>query len=351
MTTELAVMSGGQQPERLPFMKLTVLAGGRGGARLVRALNRCIGPDDEMTIVADTSSDATVYGLRFCPDLDRLLAAASSAQGSWPPDSQASSAAREYLLALGASPAWFPLTDASLAAAVLRSQWLGQGVSLSEVATRMRAALGTAVTVLPMSDEPIETHVIVDTSGSIDAAGDGRTGQPSAKNRPDDDSPDADLQAVHVQEWEHALHPQAPQRFSSVGLDRARPAPGVLDAIRLADAVILAPGCPVRTFGTMLALPGVRDALRGTSAPVFGVAPQIQQGSRTAAAVAALGIPTSQAAVGELFADFLSLWVTDEQGPSPRGVEVTSASIDIADSASADTLAKMLIEQVSIRRS
>lgn len=326
-------------------MKLTVLAGGRGGARLVRALNRCIGPHDAMTIVADTSSDATVYGLRFCPDLDGLLAAASPPQDSWPPASQASPAAREYLLALGASPTWFPLTDASLAAAVLRSQWLGQGMSLSEVATRMCLALGTAATLLPMSDEPIETHVILDTSRSIDAGAAGHTDQPN-----DRDKPDTDLQAVHVQEWTHALYPQTPQRFSSVGLDRAHPAPGVLDAIRLADAVVLPPGCPVRTFGTMLALPGVRDALRGTSAPVFGVAPQIQEGSRTAAAVAALGIPASQASIGELFADFLSLWVMDEQGASPRGVEVTSASVDMADSAGTEALATTLIEQIAIRR-
>lgn len=328
-------------------MKLTVLAGGLGGERLVRALNHCTGPDDEMTIIANTSCDATVYGLRFCPDLDRLLAAAAPEQNGWPPESEASAAARDYLLALGASPTWFPLTDAGLAAAVLRSQWLGQGMSLSEVAKRMCLALGIDETLLPMSDEPIETHVVIDTSQSTTVDGDGHTQQPSASDRAD-----SDLQAVHVQEWAHALYPQDPQRFSSVGLDRARPAPGVLDAIRSADAVVMAPGCPVRTFGTMLALPGVRDALRGTSAPVLGVAPRIAEGSRTAAAAAALGVPGSQASIGELFADFLSLWVMDEQGPSPRGVEVVSSiSVDMADPAGGDALAHALIEQMKNRRS
>ncbi|WP_168581935.1 2-phospho-L-lactate transferase CofD family protein [Gephyromycinifex aptenodytis] len=331
-------------------MKLTVLAGGLGGARLVRALRQRMGLEDQLCVVANTSSDATVYGLRFCPDVDGLSAALDPVGHGWPGQVPGDSPVRRHLLALGASPSWFPVSDAGLAAAVLRSQWLGQAMSLSEATQQMARSLNIGARLLPMSDEPIETHVVVDT-GRSDVAPDSLATAAAGREQAEIDPGEArsSLQAVHVQEWAHHLHPQSPLRFSAVGLDRARPAPETLDAIRGADAVVLAPGCPVRTFGTMLALPGMRDALRGTSAPVLGIAPTMQPGSRTAAAVSALGTPATPAAIGELFADFLTAWA-DQEGRSPRGVSPLRIDVDMPDAHAGAALAGAVLEWIQTHR-
>ena len=155
------------------------------------------------------------------------------------------------LAAYAVEPQWFGLGDCDLGTHVARSLWLGQGASLSEVTARLAARWGlpeSGFTLRPMTDTPVETHVVI----------------------PDDDGTGS--RAVHFQEWWVRLRAAvAAQRFVVVGMDRATPAPGVLEAIRTADVVLLPPSNPVVSIGVILGVPGVRDALRGTPAPVVGV--------------------------------------------------------------------------------
>jgi LPPG:FO 2-phospho-L-lactate transferase len=146
-----------------------------------------------------------------------------------------------------------------------------------------------------MSDQRVETHVVV----------------------PDPDS--GRSQAIHFQEWWVRHRAALPaERFVVAGLDRATPAPGVLDAIRRADVVLLPPSNPVVSIGTILGVPGIRDALRGSRAPVVGVSPLV--GGRPVrghadACLRALGVESTSAAVAGLYADFLDGWLVDEQDP------------------------------------
>jgi LPPG:FO 2-phospho-L-lactate transferase len=153
------------------------------------------------------------------------------------------------------------------------------------------------VTLLPMSDSPVETHVVVE----------GDEGQ----------------RAVHFQEWWVRMQAAVPaQRFVAVGMDRATAAPGVLDAIRQADVVVLPPSNPVVSIGIILGVPGVRDALRGSSAPVVGVSPLIggmPVRGHADACLAAIGVESTAAAVAGLYEDFLDGWlVSTEDAASVR---------------------------------
>jgi LPPG:FO 2-phospho-L-lactate transferase len=121
---------------------------------------------------------------------------------------------------------------------------------------------------------------------------------------------------VHFQEWWVRLHAAVPaRRILAVGIEQARPAPGVLDAIRSADVVLLPPSNPVVSIGTILGVPGVRDALRGTPAPVVGVSPIIGGApvrGMADACLTAIGVETTAGAVAGLYEDFLGGWLVDE---------------------------------------
>ena len=235
-------------------MRITALAGGVGGARFLRGLRAHLDrtpdlADSTVTVIGNTGDDITLFGLRVCPDLDTVmytLGGGINEEQGWGRVDE-THAVQQELAAYGAVPQWFGLGDRDFGTHVVRSQWLGQGVPLSEVTARLAARWGLPdqrVTLLPMSDTPVETHVVVDE-------GDG-----------------AGPQAVHFQEWWVRMRAAVPaQRFVAVGMDRAAPAPGVLDAIREADVILLPPSNPVVSIGIILGVPGVRDALRGSRAP------------------------------------------------------------------------------------
>lgn len=289
-------------------MRITALAGGVGGARFLRGLRDHLdaphpslppGPH-ELTVIGNTGDDLTLYGLRVCPDLDTLLYTFGEVVHEDQGWGRADESARlqEELAAFGAVPQWFTLGDRDLAAHVARSQWLGQGLTLSEVTRRLgnRWQLEQrGIRLLPMSDEPVETHVVVDL-------GEGPT-------------------AIHFQEWwvRHQARPPA-QRFVAVGLERAEPAPGVLEAIAQADVVLLPPSNPVVSIGIVLLVPGVREALRATDAPVVGVCPLVGGApvrGHADACLAPLGVEASAQGVGGLYADLLDGWLVDAGDP-PR---------------------------------
>ncbi len=278
-------------------MHITAIAGGVGGARFLRGLRAHLDSDpalrgSEVTIIGNTGDDITLFGLRVCPDLDTLMytlgGGIDEGQG-WGRDADTHAVQRE-LAAYGASPQWFGLGDADFGTHIARSQMLAQGVPLSEVTARLAGRWGlpdARVRLLPMTDEPVETHVVIEDEQ-------GR-------------------RAIHFQEWWVRLGAAVPaQTFQVVGMDRARPAPGVLDAIREADVVLLPPSNPIVSIGIVLAVPGVRDALRGTAAPVVGVSPIVGGApvrGHADACLAALGLPATPAAVASLYRDFLDGWL------------------------------------------
>jgi LPPG:FO 2-phospho-L-lactate transferase len=284
-------------------MRITALAGGVGGARFLRGLVTHLADspdpdrrDAQVTVIGNTGDDITLFGLRVCPDLDTVMytlgGGVDEAQG-WGRDDE-SHVVQGELAAYGAQPQWFGLGDRDMATHVARSQLLDLGMPLSGVTELLCTRWGLAdhnVTLLPMSDDPVETHVVVDDA-------DGR-------------------RAVHFQEWWVRMGAAVPaEQIVAAGMEHATAAPGVLEAIREADVVLLPPSNPVVSIGIILGVPGVRDALRGTLAPVVGVSPIV--GGRPVrghadACLAAIGVPTTPDAVAGLYADFLAGWLVDEQ--------------------------------------
>jgi LPPG:FO 2-phospho-L-lactate transferase len=288
-------MSHPERADRMPDMRITALAGGVGGARFLRGLlhhARTAGLDAEVTVVGNTADDITLHGLRVCPDLDTVMytlgGGIHEGQG-WGRSDETFTVAAEFA-AYGEGPDWFTLGDRDLATHVVRTRLLEQGLPLSEVVARLCERWGLpelGVRLLPMSDDRVETHVEID-----DGSG---------------------LRAVHFQEWWVRLHAGVPaRRILALGIESARPAPGVLEAIRTADVVVLPPSNPVVSIGTILGVPGVRDALRGTRAPVVGVSPIVGGApvrGMADACLEAIGVETTAAAVAGLYADFLDGWL------------------------------------------
>jgi LPPG:FO 2-phospho-L-lactate transferase len=235
-------------------------------------------------VVANTADDMWMFGLRVCPDLDTVmytLGEGIDEQRGWGRRDETWHA-REELAAYGVEPSWFGLGDRDLATHLVRTQMLGAGYPLSAVtpalATRWPAPYRTPVDLLPMTDDRAETHIVVD-----------------------DEQAPGGRRAVHFQEYWVRLQAAVPaHEVVVVGADECKPAPGVLEAVAEADVVLLPPSNPVVSVGTVLSVPGVRDALRETRAPVVGVSPIV--GDRPVRGMAdavlrAIGVQTSAAAV------------------------------------------------------
>src|SRR6476469_7471858 len=283
-------------------MRITALAGGVGGARFLRGLRAHLDrspalSDAELTIIGNTGDDISLFGLRVCPDLDTLLYTLGGGihEGQGWGRADESHRVQGELAAYGAVPQWFALGDLDIGTHVVRSQWLGQGASLSEVTARLAARWGLPekrIELVPMTDVPVETHVVVD---------DGEDGE----------------RAIHFQEWWVRHQAAVPaRRFVVAGLDRASAAAGVLDAIRRADVVLLPPSNPVVSIGIVLGVPGVRDALRGSAAPVVGVSPLVggvPVRGHADICLSAIGVESSAGAVAGLYEDFLDGWLVDDE--------------------------------------
>jgi len=279
-------------------VRVTVLSGGVGGARFLLGL-RELGHDT--TVIANTGDDVTMLGLRICPDLDTVmytLGGGISAERGWGRENE-TFRIRDELSTYAASiedagvPDWFGLGDLDLATHVLRTQWLQAGVPLSEVTRRLCRRWDTGVRLLPATDAPIETHVDLE---------DGRS--------------------VHFQEWWVRLHVAVPATgFDIRGVDAAKPAPGVLDALRDADLVLLPPSNPVVSIGVILAVPGISAALRATPAPVVGLSPIVGDApvrGMADACLAAIGVETTAEAVARHYGarpsgGLIDGWLVDER--------------------------------------
>lgn len=287
-------------------MKIAVLAGGVGGARFllaVRAWARRTRPDAEITAIVNTADDLWLAGLRITPDLDSImyaLAGINDTVRGWGRIDESERVSAE-LRAWGAGWPWFTLGDLDLGAHIARTAWLRDGVPLHEVVARLAARWELGIRLLPATDDEVETQVRV---------------------RDDADPTGIGTRTMHFQEWWTRHRAGIPAlAFELPGVGDARPAPGVLEAISSADIVLVAPSNPVVSIGTVLSIPGVRDALATTSAPVIGVSPIIGGAvvrGMADACLTAIGVDTTAEAVARHYgarrdgSGLLDGWLVDE---------------------------------------
>jgi len=258
-------------------VRIAVLAGGIGGARFLRGV-RAACPDDDITAVVNTGDDVTLHGLRICPDLDSVmytLAGVHDGPRGWGRQGE-TWRIREELSAYGAEPTWFQLGDLDIATHLVRTRMLDAGFSLTDVTAALCARWQPGVTIVPMSDDRVETHVIVELDGR--------------------------RRAIHFQEWWVKHRAELPAvGFVQVGVEEADPAPAALAAITAADVVLLAPSNPVVSIGTILGVPGLRDAVLNAPARVAGVSPIVGGApvrGMADACLPAIGVEVSAEGVG-----------------------------------------------------
>ncbi len=323
-------------------MRVTVLVGGVGGARFLLGVKSALGlpavgegeSEHEITAVVNVGDDVWMHGVRICPDLDTCmytLAGGIDTERGWGRLGETWTV-RDELAAYGAEPSWFGLGDRDLATHLVRSRMLRAGYPLSNVTAALCDRWRPGVRLLPATDDRVETHVVVD---------DPDTGPQARK-------------AIHFQEWWVRLHAEpTAHEIVSVGADQASVLPAARDAIRDADAVLLAPSNPVVSIGTILAVPGVREALRETKAKVVGLSPIV--GGKPVrgmadACLTAIGVETTAEAVGRHLgarADggVLDGWlVHSEDTADVPGVEVRSVPLLMTDVEATAEMARRALE-------
>lgn len=282
--------------------RVTVLSGGFGGARFLLGLLHLIRASasrTKITVVSNTADDIWVHGLKVCPDLDTVmytLGGGIDPERGWGRTDESWHAKAE-LAAYGVEPTWFGLGDRDIGTHLVRTQMLDAGYPLSAVTEALCRRWQPGVRLLPMTDDRVETHVVVD-----------------------DDAEPSGRRAMHFQEYWVRLRAEVPARaVVPVGLEDADPGPGVLDAIRDTDLVVLPPSNPVVSIGTILGVAGVRDALRETAAPVVGLSPIVAGAhvrGMAAQLLTTLGVEVSAAGVAEHYAarsrgGILDCWLMD----------------------------------------
>ena len=318
-------------------MRITVLAGGIGGARFLRGV-RAACPDDEITAVVNTGDDVTLHGLRICPDLDSVmytLGEAHDEERGWGRKGE-TWRIKDELAVYGAEPSWFGLGDLDIATHLVRTRMLEAGFGLTDVTAALCDRWQPGVTLLPMSDERCETHVVVEFADE---------GEPSATRK-----------AIHFQEWWVRHRASLPAlAFVQVGVDDATPAPGVLEAITTADVVLVAPSNPVVSIGTILGVPGLREAVSTGPAPVVGVSPIVGGAPVRGMADACLpviGVEVSAEGVGRHYGarsddGLLDGWlIHDTDTASVPGVVVRAVPLMMTDDPTTATMVRAALELV-----
>jgi LPPG:FO 2-phospho-L-lactate transferase len=284
----------------------------------------------------NTGDDVTMHGLRICPDLDTVvytLGGGIDEERGWGRVGE-SWTVKQELAAYGADPDWFGLGDRDLATHLIRTRMLDAGYPLSAVTAALAERWQPGVTVLPMSDQRVETHVVVT---------DPESGLP---------------RAIHFQEWWVRYRAGLdPQSFVQIGVDDAQPAPGVAEAFATADAVLLAPSNPVVSVGTILGVPGLRDALLASPARIAGVSPIV--GGAVVRGMAdrclpALGIEVSAEGVGRHYGargsgGLLDAWlVAEDDAAEVPGVDVRRVPLLMSSPEATAALARAALDAAGI---
>jgi LPPG:FO 2-phospho-L-lactate transferase len=274
-------------------VNIVALAGGTGAAKLVRGIAQLVDPR-ELSVIVNTGDDAIVWGLHVSPDVDTICYALAgildTARGWGLRDESFHTLAH---MARFGEPTWFNLGDRDLATHLHRTRLLGEGRTLTEVTASIAVGLGARATVLPMSDEPVRTHIL-GPDGWLDFQ----------------EYFVRDKAQVEVQEVRYA------------GAEAARPAPGVIDAIGEADLVVLCPSNPITSSGPILSVPGIREALGSTSAVTIAVSPIVGADAVSGPAgrlMAASALPVSAAGVAQAYRPWLDVLVLDERDRAQAG--------------------------------
>lgn len=278
--------------------RITILAGGVGGAKYASGVRSLAAELDlDITVVANNGDDLWLTGLRVCPDLDSIMYAlgdANDTERGWGRADESERVSAE-LGAYGVGWPWFTLGDLDLGTHIARTALLREGLTLTEATARLAARWNLGVTLLPATDDEVETTVeIEETPGAVTT--------------------------IHFEEWWVKHRAKVPtRRFVQRGLAGSAASPAALTAIRDADVVLVAPSNPVVSIGTMLTLPGIRETLAETSAPVVGTSPIIGGSPVRGMADACLdvvGVKTSALAVAGLYGSraaggILDAWLVD----------------------------------------
>lgn len=307
---------------------IVVLAGGVGAARFLQGLVQVV-PQEQITVIGNTGDDREFYGLHVSPDLDIVtytLAGIVDETHGWGIRNDTYNTMSQ--LTRYGNDDWFMLGDHDLATHIHRTYQLKQGKTLTEVTDDLRQKFGLGIRLLPMTDQPVATHI--------------RT--PAG--------------LLHFQEYMVKRRcADEVQDVIFVGADKARPAPGVLDAIKAADAILLAPSNPIVSIGSILAVPGIHDALHEASGMVVAVSPIIAGAPIKGPAdklMSGLGIEVSAVGVVRCYRDFLDVMVIDEQDAhlateiEDLGIPTVATNTIMRDDASKAALARSVLTAAGI---
>ena len=330
-------------------MRITVLAGGVGAARFLRGL-KAEAPDADITVIGNTGDDITLFGLHVSPDLDTVmytLGGGISEEQGWGRDGDTFTVLGE-LSAYGAGqgwsgPDWFNLGDKDFATHIVRTSMLTAGQPLSAATAALCERWRPGVTLIPMTDDWTETHVVL--------AGD--TAQPSGQAQPSGPAQNGRRRSVHFQEWWVRMQAAVPAADIIVeGAAQARPAPGVLEAIAAADVILFPPSNPVVSIGAILAVPAIAEAVRAKTvvgvSPIIGGAPVRGMAD---ACLAAIGVPaTAQAVAAHYGPELLNGWLVDEQdkaavdAPELAGITVRALPLYMTSPATTAAIARAALD-------
>src|SRR3989442_3138548 len=307
---------------------IVVLAGGVGAARFVQGLVQ-VGPQNDITVICNTGDDREFYGLHVSPDLDIVtytLAGVVDETHGW--GIQLDTYYTMSQLTYYGNEDWFMLGDRDLATHIHRTNLLRHGKTLSEVTDDLRKHFGLGLRLLPMTDQPVATHI--------------RT----------------PVGLLHFQEY------MVKRRCADevldvafVGVNESQPAPGVLDAIKDAEAILIAPSNPIVSIGSILAVPGIHDMLHEASGMVVAVSPIVGGTPIKGPAdklMRGLGMEVSAVGVARCYRDFLDVLVIDEQDANlfsrieDLGIPTVATNTIMRDSAAKAALARKVLEAAGL---
>jgi len=300
-------------------MRVTALAGGIGAGKFLRGLVRAVGAE-HVTAIVNTADDVEMHGLHVCPDLDSVtywLGDVFDRERGWGRRGETFRATEE-LREFDPEVAWFNLGDLDLATHLFRTRLLREGTPLSAVTERVTAHFGIASRLLPMSDDPVTTRIDVLVDGE-----------------------EVDL---HFQEYWVRRHAQDEvKHVRYAGAVSASPAPGVLEGLLEADAIVICPSNPVASIGPILAVAGIREVLARRRDVVVGISGIV--GGAPLAGMAdklmpALGVEVTAAGAAACYRGLLGAWVIDEadRGLEPR-IEASGVRVGVTDTIMTDDVA------------
>jgi LPPG:FO 2-phospho-L-lactate transferase len=271
-------------------MRIALLAGGTGGAKLAAGMQELVGPD--LAVIANTGDDVRVHGLHVSPDPDLVtywLAGEIDEERGWGIHGD-SSTVHERIQRLGA-PGWFELADRDLATCLYRTHFLDEGGSFTAAQGQIARALGATAAVLPMCEERVQTRVLTPAGW------------------------------VGLQEFLIVQRSEPPiERIEVQGLDRAQPTPEVKEALAGAEAIVVGPSNPVISIGPILSVPGMREAIAASGAPVVAVSPFVAGRAvkgPTEKFMSSIGRPATAAGAASLYVGVIEAMVVDADDPDP----------------------------------